>query len=211
MQFKFKLNFKLFLKLNSEALKTSSDRLSSNVSRRPNKPTRPPLLHSPTTSACFLFLSLAGESAPPVSHPYPPFPHLYPFSRWRVHARPHPRARPMGRPHRPAGPDAEPQHKLSCLGKPAMGKDPSTPGTTASGATSAIEVRPHRSPHPCVQSPSAAASLPSHYLDWAPTPRTRAPLLASHHLLWGFFPSSVPLPREEKRGRRRGAPLPAPC
>jgi hypothetical protein len=180
---------------------------------RPSKPTRPPLLHSPTTDTFFLLLSLADESAPPVSRPYPPFPHLYPFPRQCVCTRPRPCVRLMGQPHRPAGPDAEPQCRRTRLGKPPRGKDPSALGTTTSGALPDNEVHPRRSPHLCIQSPSAAASLPSHRLDRAPTPQTRAPCW-SPTICFGDFPHfPVPLPREEKRekgGRRRGAPSPAP-
>jgi hypothetical protein len=119
----------------------------------------------------------------------------------------------MGRPHRPAGPDAEPLRTRTRLGKPPREKDPSAPGTTTSRAPPAIEVQPRHSPHPRIQSPSTAASLPSRRLDQAPTPRTRAPLLVSHHLLWGFsqFPCSTTERGEGgERGRRRGAPPPAP-
>jgi hypothetical protein len=59
----------------------------------------------------------------------------------------------------------------------------------------------------CAPNLRAEASLPLRRLDRAPTPWTRALLLAFHHLLWGFPQSPVPLPREEKgdtRERRRG-------
>jgi hypothetical protein len=116
----------------------------------------------------------------------------------------------MGWPHRPASPDDELLRARACLGNPPRGKDPFALRSHANRGSDGHRRAATLPLYPRVQSPSVAASFPLHRLDRVPAPRTRAPLLVSHHLLWGFSPSPVPRPREEKREKRRGAPPPAP-
>jgi hypothetical protein len=107
-------------------------------------------------------------------------------------------------------PSAAPEQTRPVVGLFARGNPLLALAGDAEGDVGASGGRPRRRPERIPQRRRLRPPiLPLHHLDWVVTSRARAPA-GLPPLTWGFPLSLVPLPREEKRGRRRGVPLHTP-